>query len=102
MLDGPGGCGPAAHEQAGLDILADTGLGEIRAADQPHFAVGGGQLCVNLGRLLGPPLRWPVPYLHAGNGQERGGGFLASKGAACSGEGLDHHDRADPPCHGSI
>jgi len=99
MLGAPGDCGSAAHEQAGFDVLADSGLGEVRAADQQHLAVGDGELRVHLRRLLGPPLTWPVPYLHAGNGQERDGWFLASEGATGYGQGLDHYDRGDSPRH---
>jgi len=40
-----------------------------------------------------------VPYLHAGNGQERDSWFLASEGATGYGQGLDHYDRGDSPRH---
>jgi predicted nucleic acid-binding protein len=59
---GPGGRGSAADQESGFDVLIDNGLGEVRAADQQHLAIGDRQLRVHLGRVFGPLRGWPVPY----------------------------------------
>ena len=81
-------------QDAGFEVVVDTGGGQVRGGDEQYFPVGDDELGVLFRFGAGSSGCGPAPQLGTGHGEEGHGAFSARDGTARPDEHL--HDDADP------